>query len=58
MRRIVIFGAFGFTVFTGLYKNGVILEGKLWDRNFVFFCKVLFENFLILRRTERDMIKM
>jgi hypothetical protein len=60
VRRIVIFGLPRSTIFFPLYLiNGTIVEKKLLRTKcvFLFPLHVLCETFLILRRTEGDMIK-
>jgi len=61
MRRIVISSLSGFTVFFPHYPiNGTIFENKkLFSIQcvFRFSLQLLSETLLILRRTERDMIK-
>ena len=59
MRRIVICGLSGSTIFFPRYLiNGTIFEKKLLNIKCVFiFSTILSEEFLILRRNERDMIR-
>ena len=59
MCLIVVCGLPGCTKFFHIVINGMIFKRKLLNikRVFLFFLQLLFETFLILRRTERDMIK-